>query len=413
MSISASVSPAVSPLTTAVFAWLSLIILIRQLPRVMLIQISFMIMTGIGCMLWSIDAMEQIPFVSILSANHKLLAVIVAVSFLKLITQLDTSTGDPLPTGKNAVLKTLWGLHLFSSVITLSAMMIFGNRIEKETTINRLHGIMFSRSFACGCFWSPFYVAIATALLYAPGSDLLVLSLAGIPIALFGLSLTSWQLMRDEEIESTAGFPVHMDALSVPMTLSVVVIATHLMLPDFPVLTLITILSLLLTMVILFYKKPSAAMTLFSNHINTELPRINRELGLFLAAGVMSTGLTILISSSDMSLSLPEFTPLIGSIFIVISIFVSIFGVHPIITISVIGSLISTTSFNPNLLGICMMMMWGLGIVISPLSGINLAIQGRFGLSSFSMMRWNAPYVVVLFFFCTTLLSIYSLTRLV
>lgn len=412
LSIAASISPHVSPLATALFAWAAAILLMRQLPRAMIIQISVMLVVGIACLFWSLETISQLPLLKILSANHKLLALIAAVSFLRLITQPDISNSSPLPTGKTAVLKTLWGLHLFSSVITMSAMMIFGNRIEKEATINRLHAIMFSRAFACGCFWSPFYVAIATALLYAPGSDLLVLSLAGIPIALFGLALTSWQLMRDKKVESTAGFPVHMDALSIPVTLSVLMILTHLMLPDFPVLTLIAILSLLLTFLILFYKKPSQAVSLFSNHIKVELPNISRELSLFLAAGVMSTGLTVLIASSNLSLSLTEFTPLSGSIFILGAILVSIVGVHPIITISVIGSLLSSTTFNPNLLGICMMMMWGLGVVSSPLSGINLAIQGRFGHSSFSIMRWNASYVASLLIFCTALLYIYSYSGL-
>jgi hypothetical protein len=411
-SIAASMSPAISPLATAAFAWLASIILILQLPRAMLIQVSLMLIVGISCMFWSLDELSQLPLIKMLSTNHKLLAVIAAVSFLRLISQPDISNGSSLPTGKVAMLKTLWGLHLFSSVITLSAMIIFGNRIEKEASINRLHGIMFSRTFACGCFWSPFYVAIATALIYSPGSELLVLSLAGIPIALFGMSLTSWQFLRDKEIETTAGFPVHMESLSIPIILSILVILTHSIMPDFPVLTLITILSLLLTLIILLYQKPSQVAALFSNHIDVELPRINRELSLFLAAGVMSTGLTVLIAGSDISLGLSEFTPLAGSIFILISIFVSILGVHPIITISVIGSLLSTTAFNPNLLGICMMMMWGLGVVISPLSGINLAIQGRFGIPSFSLFRWNTLYVASMLIFCTVLLYVYSYTNL-
>ena len=413
LSIAAALSPAVSPLLTAIFAWISAVFLLTRLPRTMVIQVSLMLITGLTCILFSPDDLEKVPVIKMLSANHQLLAVIAAVSFLRLITQPDVSSNESLPIGKIAVLKTLWGLHLFSSVINLSAMMIFGNRIEKDAIINRLHGIMFSRTFACGCFWSPFYVAIATALLYAPGSDLVVLAMAGIPAALFGLSLTSWQLMKDEEIKNTAGYPVHKEALAIPVTLSLLMIVTHLALPDFPVLTLITILSLLLTLLILLYKKRKTAMSLFGNHIHSELPNINRELSLFLAAGVMSTGLTALISSSNISLGLSEFTPLTGFLFMLVSICVSIIGVHPIITISVVGSLLSVTSFNPNLLGICMIMMWGLGIVISPLSGVNLAIQGRFGVSSFSIMRWNTSYVVSLLFFCTILLYLYSHSNLI
>jgi hypothetical protein len=413
LSIAAAVSPAVSPLATAFFAWLALLLSIDQLPRKMLIQASLMLSVGLGCMFWSLDELSQLPFEKMFSANHQLLAVIAAVSFLRLITKAGNGSDESLPFGKMAMLKTIWGLHLFSSIITLSAMMIFGSRIEKEATINRLHAIMFSRTFACGCFWSPFYVAIATALLYAPGSDLLILSLAGIPVTLFGLAITSWQFMRDEEIESTAGFPVHADALTIPVALSVLLIVTHLLLPDFPVLSLISVLALLMTGILLLYQKRSAALTIYKNHIEADLPKINRELALFLAAGVMATGLSVFITSSDIALSVPEFTPLIGAIFIIVSTIISIFGVHPVITISVIGSLLSTTDFNPNLLGLCMMMMWGIGIVISPMSALNLTIQGRFGISSFSFLRWNAVFVLSLIFFSTGLLYLYSYTNLI
>ena len=413
LSIAAAVSPAVSPLATAFFAWLALLLSIDQLPRKMLIQASLMLSVGLGCMFWSLDELSQLPFEKMFSANHQLLAVIAAVSFLRLITQAGNGSDESLPFGKMAMLKTIWGLHLFSSIITLSAMMIFGSRIEKEATINRLHAIMFSRTFACGCFWSPFYVAIATAILYAPGSDLLVLSLAGIPVTLFGLAITSWQFMRDEEIESTAGFPVHADALAIPVALSVLLIVTHLLLPDFPVLSLISVLALLMTAILLLYQKRSAALALYKNHIEEDLPKINRELTLFLAAGVMATGLSVYITSGDIALSVPEFTPLIGAIFIIVSTIISIFGVHPVITISVIGSLLSTTDFNPNLLGVCMMMMWGIGIVISPMSALNLSIQGRFGISSFSFLRWNAVFVLNLIIFSTGLLYLYSYTKLI
>lgn len=412
LSILASVSASVSPLYAAACAWMALLLLLRRAPWGMLLQITLMMATGIACMVFSIDSLEQVPLTRLLSANHQLLALIAAVSFLRLITQPGSGGKEVLPRGPAAALKTLWGLHFLSAVITLSAMIIFGSRIEKEAIINRLHGIIFSRSFACGCFWSPFYVALATALLYAPGSELPVLALAGVPIALFGLSLTSWQLLRDPDIDALATYPIHAEALTVPLALSLMMIISHLLLPDFPVLTLITVLSLLLTLLMSSLRSPVGAATRFVAHIISELPRMNRELGLFLAAGVMSTGISVLINHNTLSLTLPGFTPLVGAVFIVAAILVSIIGVHPIVSISVVGSLLSTTDFDPNLLGVCMMMMWGLGIVVSPLSGVNLAIQGRFGLSSFAIMRWNAGYTLSLSLFCVALLYLYESAEL-
>jgi hypothetical protein len=407
LSVASTVFPSVSPLWPALFSWLAAIILVRQLPRAMIIQVSIMMLIGIACLLKYADTLSTAQVIQSLSANHKLIAIIAAVGFLRLITQTE-SAEEALPVGKIALIKTLWGVHLFSSVITLTAMMLVGNRIKQDASLNRLHAIMFSRTFAAGCFWSPFYVAIATALVYAPGSNLWVLSLAGMPIAIFGLCLTSWQFYRDPEAVESVGFPIHLDALTIPLTLSVLVITIHLMLPDFSVLTLITMLVLALTVILLYYQQRSRATQALAQHIRIELPKIVRELSLFLGAGVMSTGISVLIVNSDLSLSLSEFTAETGIIFIIASILVSIVGVHPIITISVIGSLMSGSNFEPDFLGICMMMMWGLGIVISPLSGVNLAIQGRFGFSSFSFLRWNALYVLGMLVFCSLLLSLYQ-----
>jgi hypothetical protein len=100
-------------------------------------------------------------------------------------------------------------------------------------------------------------------------------------------------------------------------------------------------------------------------------------------------------------------SPLTAGGFILAAILFSLIGIHPIITISILGSLLGNTAYNANLLGVCMMMMWGNSIVASPFSGINLAIQGRFDVSSFSIMRWNAAYVLAMLTVCISALYIY------
>ena len=411
-SIASAVTPLVSPLASAGFAWLAFFLLLQRLPRAMMVQVSAMVSIGLLALAVSKVSMDITLVTRLFSANHSLITVIAAVGFLRLVTQPAKVANEQLPVGRMAVTRTIWGLHLFSSVITLSAMMIFGGRIEKEAALSRIHAITFSRTFACGCFWSPFYVSIATALLYAPGSELLTLALAGVPVALFGLAFTSWEVTRDGEIENTPGYPVHIDALYVPLALSVLMIGTHMVFPEFPVLSLISIISLGLTAALLVTKEKNTSMGKLREYIVNELPRMNRELSLFLGAGIMSTGIMVFLGSNYVSVELPVFTPAVGAAFITIAIALSIVGVHPIITISAIGSLLTASDYSPNLLGLCMMMMWGLAIVVSPLSGVNLTIQGRFGFSGIAMMRWNAGYTLAMLLFCTVLLYFYSLAGL-
>ena len=71
------------------------------------------------------------------------------------------------------------------------------------------------------------------------------------------------------------------------------------------------------------------------------------------------------------------------------------------------GGLLSNVDCNATLLGL-RMMMWGNNIVASPFSGINLAIQGRFGPSAFAIMRWNAGYALAMLLACVLVLYAYT-----
>ena len=396
LAVAASISSLISPIWSGLAGWSAAALLFRRLPRAMVYQISGMLMIGLGCIVWAMLINIPLDLVRAVSANIHVIALIASVTFLRLISLPADQTQATLPSGKTALVKTAWGLHLFASVINLSAVMIFGNRMEQAAKINRLQAVLFSRAFCSGCYWSPFYVSIATALVYAPGSDFITLVLAGLPIALSGLIITTWQLARDEESEKTYGYPLRFEALLVPLLLSVTVILLNRLFPAFPVLTLITILSFLLALLALLIRNPPTAIRQIGAHVVSGLPDMYRELMLFLAAGVMSTGIATLLISSDVSLGITAMSPLIAGGFIVTAMAFSLLGVHPIVTISIVGSLLSNTSYNVNLLGVAMMMMWGNSIVVSPFSGINLTLQGRFGISSFSMMRWNAGCTLII-----------------
>ena len=408
LAVAAAISPSISPLWSGLAGWSAAFLLFNRLPRAMVYQISGMLLAGSCCLAWTLLNGYHVDVTRLLSANIHIIALIASVTSLRLLSRLDNQTDTPLPRGRKSLVKTAWGLHLFASVINLSAVMIFGNRMEQAAPINRLQAVLFSRAFSSGCYWSPFYVSIATALVYAPGSNFITLVLAGLPIALTGLIITTWQLLQDEESNETYGYPLRFEALFVPLLLSITIIILNKLFPDFPVLTLITILSFLLALFALVMHNPFTAIKQIENHIATGLPDIYRELLLFLAAGVMSAGISTLLTSSDIALGITTVSPLTAGGFILVSMLFSLIGVHPIVTISIVGSLLSNTSYNVNLLGVAMMMMWGNGIVVSPFSGINLTLQGRFRISSFSIMRWNAGYAFTMLSVCILALYIYN-----
>ena len=408
LAVAAATSARISPLWAGLAGWSAALMLCQRLPRAMILQISGMLFVGLGCLLWLALHGHSVDFVRVLSANVHITALIASVTFLRLISLPDNQQQAALPKGPGALVRTAWGLHLFASVLNLSAVMLFGNRMEQAGRINRVQAMLFSRAFCSGCYWSPFYVSIATALVYAPGSDFITLVLAGLPIALAGLLLTSWQLARDEQSRETCGYPLRFDALFIPALLSLSVILLHRVLPNFPVLTLITVLSFLLAVAILFVRVRAASIERLGAHICNELPEMHKELILFLNAGVMSVGISGVLIGSDISLGLTSVSALTAGGFILAAILLSLVGVHPVITIAVLSSLLGNTAYHANLLGVCMMMMWGGSIVASPFSGINLALQGRFGVSSFLLMRWNMAYSLTMLAICICALQVYQ-----
>ena len=408
LAVAAATSPLVSPLWSGLFGWSAALLLFRRLPLTMVYQISGILLVGLSCIAWVGLKGYPVDFTRVISANVHIVALIASVTFLRLISLPGNQVDSALPKGKKALVKTAWGLHMFASVINLSAVMIFGARMEQAGKINRLQAILFSRAFCSGCYWSPFYVSIATALVYAPGSNFITLVLAGLPIALIGLIITTWQLLRDEDSHETCGYPLRFEALLIPVLLSIAVILLNNLFPDFPVLTLITVLSFLLAVLVLAVRDPLSVIERISSHVHDGLPDMHKELMLFLAAGVMSAGISTLVISSDISLGITAVSPLTGGGFILAAILLSLVGMHPIITISILGSLLGNAAYNADLLGVCMMMMWGSSIVASPFSGINLAIQGRFDVSSFSLMRWNTGYALAMLTVCITALYIYN-----
>ncbi|MBS1223890.1 MAG: hypothetical protein H6R24_568 [Proteobacteria bacterium] len=73
---------------------------------------------------------------------------------------------------------------------------------------------------------------------------------------------------------------------------------------------------------------------------------------------------------------------------------VAAFGVHPIITIAVCGVWLAPLHPDPNLLAITLLMGWGIGIPVNPLSGLHLVIQGRYGIDGYAFPRWNRVYTL-------------------
>ena len=132
------------------------------------------------------------------------------------------------------------------------------------------------------------------------------------------------------------------------------------------------------------------------------------ELLLFLAAGVLAAGIGSLVQSSGWSLHLFGFGATEASLMLLLMVALSVLGVHPVISIATAHGLLMPLAPDPNLIGATYLMAWAQGVAISPLSGMHLGMQGRFGIDARGFLRWNGRFTLVMLALDSLALHIYQ-----
>ncbi|MCB1775088.1 MAG: hypothetical protein KDI88_15845 [Gammaproteobacteria bacterium] len=376
--------------------WLAGLLLANRLVGMQRVQVLLMLAVGGIGLSYAAWAGGEPALASAFSNNQALLAMLAGVTFLRLISLPEVDAGEPDPRGRGALWRTLLGVHLFGSAINLSAVMILGDRQSRRAPMTPLQATVLSRGFALASHWSPFFAAMGIALGNAPGADWKTLSLAGLPLAAFGLLYSGWRLGRRPEVATFVGYPTHFSALWVPALLAAFVMAAHQALPAVPILTLISTGSVVLTALVLLLRQPATAGRRFVAHVTEGLPRMSGELVLFLAAGVLAAGISGLVTASGWRLDIPTFGATEASVVLLIMVGLSVLGVHPVISIATSSGILAPLSPDPNLMGVTYLMTWAAGVSISPFSGMHLAMQGRFNLNAFGFLRWNGGYNLVM-----------------
>ncbi|MED5249715.1 MAG: hypothetical protein VYB82_04735, partial [Pseudomonadota bacterium] len=138
------------------FLWVSglcalaaLVLLWPRSQRTQRVQCIVFIAIGLMCLAFAwIRGHGEIPIRQLLTQNHLLISLLCAVSFLRLITDTRAASGKTPKTGKKAFLQTISGLHFFSSVINLSALIIFGDALSRNQKLSRTTATSLQRGFS-------------------------------------------------------------------------------------------------------------------------------------------------------------------------------------------------------------------------------------------------------------------------
>ena len=389
-------------------SWIAALLLWRRLARSQLILVITLIGLGVtGIVIGHISG-QPLPIDRVISRNHALLSMLAAVSFLRMVTFSSLPTDQQYPKGEKSYLRTLLGLHLFGSIINISALQIIGDHLRRRGPLDLLTALLLSRGFSTCAFWSPFFGAMATSITYAPNARLGVLMLTGIPLAVMGLGYTwlSARIKDTSHLQTFCGYPLRMEGLLVPLLLTSGVLGLGALQPALPTLTIITLMALIVTLALQLYRSGIRSTWLQINeHLTHRLPTMSGELWLFLSAGVLAVGLDQVVVTTGLTLPIESFNATTAIGVLTAMVVAAAMGVHPIISISALSSLLSPLSPDPTLLGIIFLASWSLGVVINPLSGIHIIMQSRYDIAAVKMVRQNGGYVLTLLLATAALLQ--------
>jgi hypothetical protein len=344
-----------------------------------------------------------------LEANQQVVSMLIGVGFLRIFAAANIQSGERLPSGRKALVRTLLGAHLFGSVINMSSVVIIGDRIASQSRLTPVQGLLLVRAFCICAFWSPFFAAMGLTLVSSPGSQLSTLILYGLPISAIAIALSAWEIIRAPGATQMTGYPMAISSLWMPCLLASLVMTAHTIWPAVSVLTFVTLIALSFMLIWLLVQHGRQGLHIFTQHIESGIAGSSGEVVLFAAAALLATGVAAVLSSLQLNLAPTHFGPFEASLTVMILVVLAVTGMHPVTSVSLAGSVLAPAVSDPNLLGLTLLMGWSLGIGLSPFSGIQLSVQSRYDISARALLQLNWRYALIMFGICTSLLWFYSL----
>lgn len=181
----------------------------------------------------------------------------------------------------------------------------------------------------------------------------------------------------------------------VPGLLAALVATGHWLFPNWAALSIISIASLLVVSVIIMFRQGLVlGCRAIAFHAERRLPNMAGEVVLFLSAGTFASGLISLIGTGNVWIPFASFGVVEAAGVLAVMILLAVIGIHAVISITMVGSWLAPLHPDPLLLAMVFVQSWAIGLAAGPMSGIHLALQGRYGISSGVLARGNLGYCV-------------------
>lgn len=203
-------------------------------------------------------------------------------------------------------------------------------------------------------------------------------------------------MIKKNLINIFEGYSISFSSLYLPFSLAFLVLVTNYFFPHIKVIILISLFSFFLALIILPIKKSiKKAIIEITNHILVELPKMKAEISLFLVAGMFGVIMSSILLGLNLQLPFEKFDWIIASILLAIFILLGFIGIHPLITIAIIGDLLNQVDHT--LLAVTFLMAWATTVSTSPFSGSNLTIVSRYDFNAKDIFKLNMFYALKMY----------------
>ncbi|MFC7367164.1 hypothetical protein [Vreelandella zhaodongensis] len=381
--------------------WAAVVLLWRDIPRRSRIQAGVLIVLGVLMLVVArVVYSANVDWPAMLQGNVFVATMLVGVSFISLIgTHGNKRPPGKRVTGADGVLRTWLGVHFLGTILNLSTVFMVGDRLARRSPLTTPQLLALNRGLSSAALWSPFFASMAVVIALVPEVQYGQIAMIGFPLAMLSGLLTTLELRRRFDLAEVDGFSLSPRSLLMPAGMAALVMLFHFWLT--PSLTIVSIITFLLPAVaVLSNLREGSRYTLrrIRQHTATRLPAMRGEISLFLAAGLLTLGLSTLVAAAagdDWTLfaTFGMWQAMVSFAAITLSALV---GLHPIIGVSVLASILNLASGEQTLFAFVALSAWAVGTSVGPLSGINLSLQGRYGVSGYRMMKNNLLYAAMM-----------------
>ncbi|WP_249978521.1 hypothetical protein [Vreelandella olivaria] len=381
--------------------WVAVALLWRDIPRRSRLQAG--VLTALGVLMLVVARAlygAEVNWPAMLQGNVFVATMLVGVSFISLIGQQGNkrAPGRRL-TGASGVLRTWLGVHFLGTILNLSTVLMVGDRLARRAPLTTPQLLALNRGLSSAALWSPFFASMAVVIALVPGVEYGQIALVGFPLAMLSGLLTTLELRRRFDLTEVDGFSLAPRSLLMPVGMAALVMLFHFWLT--PSLTIVSIITFLIPgMAVLSNLREGPRFTLLRirQHTITRLPGMRGEISLFLAAGLLTIGLSTLVAAAagdgwTLFARFGTYQAMASFMAIALSALV---GLHPIIGVSVLASILNLQGGEQTLFAFVALSAWAVGTSVGPLSGINLSLQGRYGVSGYRMMKDNLLYAAIM-----------------